>query len=366
MQAAPDFYRYYAPDYEGARRKFVTGATAAGAELSRYTHPSATGPAGEMLSVDVAVVGALDAPKKCLVISGTHGQEGFAGSAAQLAWLESDQARQLPRDLSVVLVHGLNPYGFAHWSRTTENNVDLNRNFVDHAQPYPTNPHYAELHPFIVDPAWNSASIARLDKKFVDFFEAHGADVIYNTLQSGQYTHPDGVIYGGDRREWSNLTLEAIMRDHFDSAEKVGFIDWHTGIGDYARSFFLCFNEPGGDLFERAVSWWGAENVKDQRPHGLSRPKYTGLVFQGVQQFLGDRPCCGAVVEFGTRGIKMRRAIRLDLWLRTHGRKDTDQYELLRADMADAFLPVNHEWREATISLGREITSLAVNGMADW
>ena len=51
MQTAPDFYRYYAPDYAGAREKFVAGATAAGAALSRYTHRGAAGPAGETLSV---------------------------------------------------------------------------------------------------------------------------------------------------------------------------------------------------------------------------------------------------------------------------------------------------------------------------
>ena len=43
-------------------------------------------------------------------------------------------ARQVAGRLGVVLVHGLNPYGFAHFTRTTENNVDLNRNFIDRSE----------------------------------------------------------------------------------------------------------------------------------------------------------------------------------------------------------------------------------------
>ena len=45
-----------------------------------------------------------------------------------------------------LFVHGLNPYGWAHGSRTNENNVDLNRNYLDHAQGHAENPVYAELH----------------------------------------------------------------------------------------------------------------------------------------------------------------------------------------------------------------------------
>lgn len=361
-----DFYRCYAGTFDGARRKFAAAASRVDAQISQYTHPTAKGPADEILAIDVAHVGNPHAPRQCLVISGTHGQEGFAGSAAQIAWLLSGGPADLPADVGVLLIHGLNPYGFAYWSRTTENNVDLNRNFLDHGTPYPPNPHYPELHPHIIPPDWTREAEKAFDDELARFSAAHGADLLYNTLQAGQYTHPDGVIYGGRGREWSNLALERIIADHLSDAGKVGFIDWHTGIGGYGNAFFLCFHEPESEEFEQAARWWGRGCIENQRPHGLSRPNYTGLVFHGLKQFLGDRPLCGAVVEFGTRGIKMRRAIRLDLWLRTHGEPGTDQYELLRADMADAFCPADCEWREATVDLGVRITDQAVRGLAMW
>src|SRR5690606_20581069 len=99
--------------------------------------------------------------------------------------------------------------------------------------------------------------------------------------------------------------------EHLDGADKVGFIDWHTGIGEYAEPFFLCFNEEGSPLQARAATWWGHDRVLGQRPNGLARPNYQGLVFFGIQEFLTGRPLVGAVIEFGTRGLGTRYVLRL-------------------------------------------------------
>ena len=70
------------------------------------------------------------------------GVEGFAGSAIQIQFLkERIGGPELPRSFGVLLIHALNPYGFAHLRRANECNVDLNRNFVDFAQPLPENPY---------------------------------------------------------------------------------------------------------------------------------------------------------------------------------------------------------------------------------
>ena len=156
------------------------------------------------------------------------------------------------------------------------------------------------------------------------FTDKHGRDALFDTLARGQYLHQDGLMYGGKDREWSNRTLETIVKETLAGAEKVAFIDWHTGIGDYGKPFFLCFNEAGSPLFGRACDWWGKENVDGVRPHGMERPNYTGLVFHGVQRFLGNRQMCGAVIEFGTRGVGMRRVLRLDQWLRRQNGLDPD------------------------------------------
>ena len=301
----------------GARRKFAQAAREAGARLASYEHPSARGPSGEPLAIDVAVAGDAAARRCLVVISGTHGQEGFAGSAIQVAWLRGLAARA--SGVRVVLVHALNPWGFAHYSRSNENNVDLNRNFVEHDGAYPDNPGYDFLHPAILLDEWTTQSLAQADARFAEYEKAHGKDALFDSLARGQYTHADGLNYGGRSPEWSNVVLERILGEHATGVECVGLIDWHTGIGEYGKPFFLCFSDPQSPEFAQAVTWWGADRVADQRPHGMKRPDYRGLVFLGVRRFLGSVPLAGAVVEFGTRGIRMRRALRLDLWLKFRG-----------------------------------------------
>jgi len=274
----------------------------------------------------------------------------------------------IPPGVGVLLVHSFNPYGHEHGTRGTENNVDLNRNFVDHQAPYPDNPGYAALHAALIPEQWTQAAFAAIEDATREFEQSHGADALYNALTSGQYDHPDGLVYGGRAREWSNRMLERIVRDKLGSAEQVGFIDWHTGIGAYGEPFFLCFH-PSGSAPERlAADWWGRERVLGQRPNGLARPDYQGLVFHGLQALLEPRPMVGAVVEFGTRGLGTRYALRLDQWLRHRARQqpNLERDAQLRADLADAFVPLSSVWRNSVLRHGMQITQQAVLGLSAW
>ncbi|OZI30187.1 deacylase [Bordetella genomosp. 10] len=368
MSGGLESWQAFAVDYADGRARFVAQARAAGAALHRYAHPDHKAPDGAELSVDVARLGPADASRTLLLLSGTHGLEGAAGSAAQLAWLATPAAASLPPDTNAVLVHAINPYGWAHQTRTTENNVDLNRNFVDHARPYPANAAYDELHPHLIPDAWTEAGQAAVKEALEAFRARHGDDAAFNALASGQYRHPQGLVYGGRQREWSNLTLERILQDHLGHAEKVAFIDWHTGIGEYGEPFFLCFNADGSEEQAQAVRWWGRDRVLGQRPHGLARPDYQGLVFRGVEAFLPGRKVAGAVIEFGTRGLHMREALRLDQWLRFRAGRDPDDLRdrQLRADLIDAFVPYSGIWRRAVIRHGIAITDQALQGLAAW
>ncbi|KIZ37049.1 MULTISPECIES: M14 family metallopeptidase [Rhodopseudomonas] len=361
-----DFTKSFALDYAGARAKFIAVASELGAALSSYKHPGATGPNGAELFIDVARLGDAGAPSQLVILSGTHGLEGLSGSAAQIGWMQSSFARALPRGVSALLVHALNPFGFANGTRTTENNVDLNRNFIDHGAPYPANPGYAALYPELMPRDWNPAALAPYDAAVAVFQKEHGPDALFDAQARGQYQFPEGTNYGGDQREWSNLTLETIVADHLGAAQRLGFIDWHTGIGDWADSFFLCFNDEAGPLHAEAVRWWGKERIVGQKPHSLARPNYQGLVFHGMTQFLGARPMVGAVIEFGTRGMKVRRALRLDQWLKFKAEPDSERVRLLRADLQDCFVPVSSHWREETTEQAISITQQAVDGLASW
>ncbi len=368
MSEILDYWQAFPNDYVDSRNRFIAQAKASGAALAHYAHPSLKGPDGTALSVDVAQLGPADASRTLLVLSGTHGLEGAAGSAAQLSWLAAHGAEPLPPDVNVVLVHALNPYGYAFDTRTNESNVDLNRNFIDHDQPHPANPAYDALHPHLIPAQWSAAAQAGVQAAITAFSDEHGADALFNATASGQYTQPRGLVYGGVQREWSNLILERVLAEHLAASQRVAFIDWHTGIGEYADAFFLCFNADGSPEQQQAAAWWGADRVLAQRPHGLARPAYQGLVFEGVRRFLPGRQVAGAVVEFGTRGLHMREALRLDQWLRWHAQDAPDAARdvQLRIDLIDAFVPVSGVWRRAVVQHGIDITAQALRGLANW
>ena len=135
---APDLF---SKTYAEARSRFIEAASANGFEVTSEVLPI-EGPAGEELAMDFAVGGPADAASALVVISGTHGPEGYTGSACQLGFLESSDLRNLFSTHRVVLVHAHNPFGFAWMRRTTEGNVDLNRNYVDFNSSLRGNPEY--------------------------------------------------------------------------------------------------------------------------------------------------------------------------------------------------------------------------------
>jgi hypothetical protein len=182
----------FSATYAEARDKFLAAAKAAGARLFRYENP-AKGPEGETLSTDVARIGPADATRVLLTISATHGVEGFCGSGIQVASFPVFKDA-LPPDTAFVVVHANNPYGFAWLRRVTQENVDLNRNFVDHKGKLPENPAYDELADAICPAEWSDAALADAQKKLDAYAEKHGAFALQGAISGGQYRHPDGIF----------------------------------------------------------------------------------------------------------------------------------------------------------------------------
>lgn len=81
---------YFSSSYSEARLKFVAAARGVKAELDSYRLTGRSGPGNEDLIVDVAKLGPENARNMLLVISGTHGVEGFAVPAVRWDTLTID------------------------------------------------------------------------------------------------------------------------------------------------------------------------------------------------------------------------------------------------------------------------------------
>jgi len=354
----------FSSNYVEAREKFIRAALGAGARLAHYRHPDATGPAGEALYLDVATLGPPAATNMMAVGSGTHGIEGYPGSAAQTAWLRRGDASRLPPDTAVVFLHGHNPWGFAHRQRVTEENVDLNRNFVDHEAPYPDNPGYDELHPMITPTQWDEQTIPSVFAALESFRERVGEKAFSDAYNGGQYSAPDGVFFGGHRPQWANLAFRAAVRQHLGHAGRSALIDLHTGIGPWLDHVFLCFHSPGSPPYERARRWWGERAVNRQGSTHKALASYRGLLVDAFQAELSDTETTAVVIEFGTLSrAEMQRANMSLPWLRKHGPAHPDRAAAVFDTYVEAFYPSDPAWRAAVLEQSRVFIDQAVAGL---
>lgn len=334
-------------DYQGGRRRFLALAADAGYSITSYVHDSARGSSGEELACDVARAGPAQPSTVLLISSGTHGVEGFCGSGCQAALLQSGMPRALPASTAVVLVHAVNPYGFARLRRTNEDNVDLNRNFVDHGVEHP-NPAYEEIHPWLVPAEWEGPAREQADAAIARYIETRGLRTFQAAMTGGQYSHPDGLFYGGRKPAWSNHTWRRILREHCASARQVVGIDLHTGLGPSGVGEAICVtDEPE---FRRAKEWFG-DDVKWTGGGDSVSAQVGGSLVHGAHEELGAGRLTMIGLEYGTHPIPVTmNSLRAETWLEARGDVDSPQGRRIKQALLDAFYVNEAEWKRAVVA----------------
>ncbi|MDX1776522.1 MAG: M14 family metallopeptidase, partial [Desulfobulbales bacterium] len=312
----------FSSNYGEAREKFLAASRAAGAELESFKNPF-QGPDGEALYTDVVLLGAKDAETMLLLISGTHGVEGFTGSAIQTCLLRDGFDSDLKPDMGIVLIHAVNPYGFAYLRRFNEDNVDLNRNFVDHSKPYPANPGYDKLQDAISPEHISSWKNAKSLFSILRYRLQHGKTALKKAISGGQYTDPQGLFYGGNGETWSNTTIRAISARFLAQAKRIVVIDFHTGLGPYGNAEIIMNKKKSSPAYQRSVKWWGNRVKSTANAEAVSIHLETTLKL-AVPKMLPDAEVTAVTLEFGTLPtLKAFWALRAENWLYHHGDKNT-------------------------------------------
>jgi hypothetical protein len=344
--------QYFRPVYDAAREAFRAAAAARGLKVQSRRNP-AIGAAGEELTTDVALIGPADAGRLMIVASGTHGAEGFCGSGIQVAWLAA--AHRPPADTAILLIHALNPYGFSHVRRVTEDNVDLNRNFIDHGNAKPANPGYDALREIICPKEWTEESERKNLAALRAYAAQYGMDALETAIASGQYVDAQGVFYGGTQPTWSNRTLHEILAPFAPTARQAAFIDLHTGIGPYGFGEIMSNHgrsDPGDKIMKQ---WWGPEATYFD--DGTSSSYYVaGDTQVAVAQTFPKARIAGITLEFGTiPKVDMMNAVRADNWLHVHGDVESPKGRAIKAQIRAAFYPDKDDWKEMVVERGHYV-----------
>jgi len=352
---------HFRPAYRAARQQFVDTYRQLPASLQQglveHRHPL-TGPDGEVLACDVAWLGQRRNPKSLLVlIAGTHGVEGFAGSAIEADCLPLLAPLLAANEaLGVLVVHALNPWGFAWLRRYDHEGIDLNRNFVDFNQPLPDNDDYDALHTQLLDPP----------KQLASLWQEPGLDPFTEIVTRGQYRHADGCFFGGTAPSWSRQIIEAIGdMDPVKHAERIAVLDLHTGLGPYGYGELINDHPPGtvGDVLAR--QWYGSNACSAQLGESVSTMKH-GLLDFFWHELIGERGCF-VTLEFGTYEVQQLLAVLL--------REQAYQASIIAANrrrdllaapvvaLKDFFYPAELSWQQQVLFRGRQVVSMALRGL---
>ena len=353
----------FSRDYRSARDKFLaaakTAANNAEIRVETFDNP-ALAPDGLPVHTDIALIGNSDAPNVLVANSATHGVEGFCGSAALIGWLRRGEAGGLPSNVRAVLIHAVNPHGFAWLRRVTEDNVDLNRNFGNHDQTYAKNPEYSALHRALVPRLWDKKSLAACKRAFDDYVAENGEFALQAAVTRGQHDHPDGLFYAGNGPSWSNATFRDIHDRFIMGARAVAFLDFHTGLGPYGFGSLL----GGSSVKGRMEDWFGDGRVSPTPEKSLSAP-LGGVIGGALRAACNGADVTSLTVEFGTYPVlDVLEALRADNWLHLHGNPDSKLGRAIKADIRKRLYPDEDDWKEMVALRSRHVLRRAAKGLA--
>jgi hypothetical protein len=348
--------------YSASRARFLTAAAATGATVSSHPHPL-VGVEGEALALDVASIGPVDASAVLVIVSGTHGVEGFTGSALQHHWLEHHREDR-PAGVRVVLLHAFNPYGFSWVRRVNEDNVDLNRNFIDWSQPPPANEDYGGIAALLVPDAWDDDTQQTTTLQLLAHAEEIGFERLQEVVSGGQYTYPTGIFYGGAGPVWSHRWLREHVGDLVGAAARVGIVDLHTGLGPWGHGELISHEGRGDRGYDRSVAWWG--DVRSMTDGDSVSANLSGDWLGAVADLMPAAEVTAVALEYGTVDtVSVLQALRADAVLHASGDPLGESGDAVRAQVRAAFADDDPAWFDLVAERFDDVIRAAMANLGD-
>ena len=353
---------FFAQSYAQARGKFAAGAQAAGLAVQSHRHPL-LGQDGETLALDVARMGAPDAQSVLIISSACHGVEGFCGSGLQNALLADPGFHAAARaaGVAVLYLHALNPWGFSWWRRTTQENVDLNRNWHNFSQPLPHNADYESLAHAVLPSSWPPS--ADNEGVLAAYAQQHGPRALQAAVTGGQYQFPEGLFYGGQNPTWSHQALRQVLREHGSRCSRLSWIDIHTGLGASGHAELIFAGRDDAAAVARARAWWGP-TVTSIYDGTSASALLSGLMFNAGYEECAQAEYTGIAFEVGTVPMhEVIGALRQDQWFENHPDAAATDRTAARRRMRDTFYTDTPLWKQQVVEQGLRTARQAIAGL---
>jgi predicted deacylase len=352
----------YSDNYRTARTRLLSAAQARGGWTHEaIAHPLA-GADGDPLYMDVLWRGPQDATRVLTISSATHGVEGFCGSALQLQLVEDAPA--LPPDTALMLVHAVNPHGFSHLRRVNEDNIDLNRNFVDFEAGALENDAYGAIDALLNPVDLPAGAMAAIAAELERMRAAMDYLSLLKAVSGGQYVFPRGIQYGGAGPSWSRRMVEALWARRLADRRVVLQIDLHSGLGASGVGMLMMAANDEEPHKALTAEWFGPVLVTP-RPRSRADTILGGYMNGAMETQLTGVRVVPMTLEYGTEPNEIViGSIIEDNWLVHHGDLASEQGREIKARILRAFYPADPTWRAAVLARGREVFTQALTGLA--
>lgn len=364
---------FFVNNYDSSRKRFLSYPDTLKKYWSDVTVTSLPINKEEGLYIDVIQANANVSKDNLMVLSsGTHGIEGYVGSAMMDVYINDHVSSLDPDNTGLILIHAINPYGMKNYRRYNENNVDLNRNFIYDWKQFDlnTNKDYQDLSGFLQ----KENSLGNITLHEIEFHASliynqliYGSDKIENALLAGQYMYPKGVYYGGQSNEASTIYVKKIFHDILDSDyNNIVHVDLHSGYGPkYQMSIFSSIQETMTEEEAKKAYNYPLVLTPSSDEFYITSGDITEYFYKLKTANYPDKNLYTTTFEFGTLGDDLIASIKslkntVDenrlFWYESTNKTTT---RIINNRYLQMFYPSEEKWRKKAV----EDFNQAINGI---
>ncbi len=364
-----DFQQYFSYSVPEATEKFVASFNSAHGYVEKFGHPLKD-PNGIQLCTALGWLGPRDAERVLLIVSGTHGNEGWAGSAVQIDSMQRGLFKKLPQNTAVMMIHLVNPCGCAWGRRENEDNADLFRDLIYYKPDlYSDDTRFTdEIASALTLSDYTDKDLKQSDQLTSKLLSELGDLGFQEVMRAGQFRYPQAPCYNGGGISWSFRLYKELAVRYLKNAKQVFCIDIHTAFGEYGDGILIPYYQPEGQdkvKLDYLRNTYGAEklHVGGFDPAIPSHPR---MPYEIAVDFLPGLDMVATGLEFGTYSWFGLNLIKYMNYLFTRG----DPRNPKRPDLVDQYnklcYPDKDDWREMVITRSRVVIDQTLVGMEAW
>ena len=297
-----------------------------------------------------------------VLTTGVHGMEGYIGSVMLDVFFEEIYPTLDTTDTGILIVANINPYGMKYMRRYNENNVDLNRNFIEDWDNFDrsSNKEYPKVVNFLQptgkmgNALWHEVGFYLSLAKEAIFT---GAGTISDALLTGQYEYEEGVYYGGNGDEISTAYLKGVFADCIDGEyENIVHVDIHSGYGPrYNMVIFNSVQDPTTEEEAKAMFGYDYIIATDSEDFYETFGDTTDYFYRLAKSKNTDKELYSTCFEFGTIGDGFFDSILSLKYTVDENRQhwypsnNSITEQMVKENYYELFYPTETEWRQKTI-----------------